>query len=95
MSAATGWSTCVRSWRRVEALGGEGLMLRQPGSEYVVGRSTALLEVKTFQDAEARVVDYAPGTGKHKGRVGGVSGLSWVRVLLGVADSTASGRWSA
>jgi DNA ligase-1 len=55
---------------RVEALGGEGLMLRQPGSEYVVGRSTTLLKVKTFQDAEARVVDYAPGTGKHKGRVG-------------------------
>jgi DNA ligase-1 len=55
---------------RVEALGGEGLMLRQPGSEYVVGRSTTLLKVKTFQDAEARVVDYAAGTGKHKGRVG-------------------------
>jgi DNA ligase-1 len=55
---------------RVEALGGEGLMLRQPGSPYVVGRSSTLLKVKTFQDAEARVVDYAPGTGKHQGRVG-------------------------
>ncbi|TMQ20697.1 MAG: DNA ligase [Deltaproteobacteria bacterium] len=55
---------------RVEALGGEGLMLRQPGSTYVVGRSTTLLKVKTFQDAEARVVGHAPGTGKHKGRVG-------------------------
>jgi DNA ligase-1 len=55
---------------RVEALGGEGLMLRQPGSPYVVGRSTTLLKVKTFHDAEARVVAHAPGTGKHKGRVG-------------------------
>ncbi|HET9621123.1 MAG TPA: DNA ligase [Kofleriaceae bacterium] len=55
---------------RVEALGGEGLMLRQPGSPYVVGRSTSLLKVKTFQDAEARVVGHAPGTGKHEGRVG-------------------------
>jgi len=55
---------------RVEALGGEGLMLRQPGSPYVVGRSTTLLKVKTFQDAEARVVGHAPGTGKHKGRLG-------------------------
>jgi DNA ligase-1 len=55
---------------RVEALGGEGLMLRQPGSPYVVGRSTSLLKVKTFHDAEARVVDHAPGTGKHKGRTG-------------------------
>jgi DNA ligase 1 len=33
---------------RVEALGGEGLMLRQPGSKYEVGRSTTLLKVKTF-----------------------------------------------
>jgi DNA ligase 1 len=56
--------------RRVEALGGEGLMLRQPASPYVVGRSTTLLKVKTFQDAEARVVEHAPGTGKHKGRLG-------------------------
>jgi DNA ligase-1 len=55
---------------RVEALGGEGLMLREPGSPYVVGRSTTLLKVKTFHDAEARVVQHAPGTGKHKGRLG-------------------------
>ena len=55
---------------RVEALGGEGMMLRQPGSPYVVGRSATLLKVKTFQDAEARVVGHAPGAGKHKGRVG-------------------------
>jgi DNA ligase-1 len=55
---------------RVEALGGEGLMLRQPGSKYEVGRSTTLLKVKSFQDAEARVVGHEPGKGKHKGRLG-------------------------
>ncbi len=55
---------------RVEALGGEGLMLRQPGSRYEVGRSTTLLKVKTFHDAEARVVAHAPGEGRHKGRAG-------------------------
>ena len=55
---------------RVEALGGEGLMLRQAGSPYVVGRSQTLLKVKTFHDAEARVIGHAPGTGKHKGRLG-------------------------
>jgi DNA ligase-1 len=54
----------------VEGLGGEGLMLRQPGSRYVPGRSTTLLKVKTFHDAEARVVDHLPGTGKHSGRLG-------------------------
>ena len=66
----TGVEHLRRELQRVEALGGEGLMLRQPGSMYVVGRSTTLLKVKTFQDAEARVVGHAPGAGKHKGRVG-------------------------
>src|SRR5262245_35905020 len=55
---------------RVEALGGEGLMLRKPGSKYEPRRSHTLLKVKTFHDAEAKVVDHAPGTGKHKGRLG-------------------------
>ncbi len=55
---------------RVEALGGEGLMLRKPGSKYEVGRSSTLLKVKTFHDAEARVVAHAAGAGRHKGRLG-------------------------
>lgn len=57
---------------RVESLGGEGLMLRQPGSLYETGRSTTLLKVKTFHDAEGRVVGHEPGKGKHKGRLGAV-----------------------
>lgn len=55
---------------RVEALGGEGLMLRQPGSRYAAGRSATLLKVKTFHDAEAVVIGYEPGKGKHAGRTG-------------------------
>jgi len=55
---------------RVESLGGEGLMLRQPGSRYVAGRSSTLLKVKTFHDAEATVVGHQAGTGRHKGRLG-------------------------
>lgn len=55
---------------RVEGLGGEGLMLRKPGSRYEVGRSHTLLKVKTFHDAEAIVVDHVPGAGKHAGRLG-------------------------
>src|SRR5688572_21753225 len=55
---------------RVEALGGEGLMLREPGSKYAVGRSTTLLKVKTFHDAEALVVGHQAGAGKHTGRLG-------------------------
>lgn len=56
--------------KRVEDLGGEGLMLRKPGSKYEVGRSWSLLKVKTFHDAEALVLKHLPGEGKHKGRCG-------------------------
>lgn len=55
---------------RIESLGGEGVMLRQPGSLYESRRSSTLLKVKTFHDAEARVVEHQPGTGRHKGRLG-------------------------
>jgi DNA ligase-1 len=55
---------------RVEALGGEGLMMRKPGSRYEVGRSHTLLKVKSFKDTEAEVVAHVPGMGKHKGRLG-------------------------
>lgn len=65
---------------RVESLGGEGLMLRQPGSKYAVGRSLTLLKVKTFHDAEARVVSHEPGAGRHKGRLGAL--------LVELADGT-------
>jgi len=55
---------------RVETLGGEGLMLRQPRSKYEAGRSSTLLKVKRFHDAEAKVVAHQPGEGKHTGRMG-------------------------
>jgi DNA ligase-1 len=59
--------------RRVESLGGEGLMLRQPGSKYHAGRSSTLLKVKTFHDAEAVVIGHLPGAGKHVGRLGALA----------------------
>ena len=55
---------------RIESLGGEGLMLREPASAYEAGRSTSLLKVKSFTDAEATVMDYEKGKGRHKGRTG-------------------------
>ena len=72
---------------RVEKLGGEGLMLRQPGSEYVVGRSWTLLKVKTFHDAEAIVVAHAAGKGRHKGRMGALE----VRLTDGTDFSVGTG----
>ena len=57
----------------VMALGGEGLMLRKPGSQYERTRSTTLLKVKKFLDAEAIVLGYEAGLGRHKGRVGALT----------------------
>jgi DNA ligase-1 len=68
--ACEGFEHLRRELARVEGLGGEGLMLRQPRSPYVAGRSSTLLKVKTFHDTEARVLDHVPGAGKHKGRLG-------------------------
>lgn len=47
----------------VEKLGGEGLMLRKPKSKYEGFRSSTLLKVKTFFDAEAQVLAHEPGKG--------------------------------
>jgi DNA ligase-1 len=55
---------------RIEKLGGEGLMMRQPRSRYVAGRSSTLLKVKRFIDAEAKVIGHQAGEGRHKGRLG-------------------------
>jgi DNA ligase-1 len=61
---------------RVEALGGEGLMLRQPGSGYAAGRSSTLLKVEGFLDADAVVVGREPGRGWHAGWPGAVARTS-------------------
>ncbi|KAI8809421.1 hypothetical protein BJ742DRAFT_237190 [Cladochytrium replicatum] len=60
----------VRELKRVESLGGEGLMLRKPGSMYEGRRSSTLLKVKSFYDAEARVTGYEKGKGKNEGVTG-------------------------
>jgi DNA ligase 1 len=65
---------------RLEALGAEGLMLRKPQSLYEVGRSSTLLKVKSFHDAEARVLEHLEGAGRHKGRLGAL--------LVELADGT-------
>ena len=55
---------------RIVAAGGEGLMLKRRASFYLAGRSDDLLKVKTFQDAEAVVVDHIEGQGKYEGVMG-------------------------
>ena len=60
-------------------MGGEGLMLHRGGSLYRAERSTDLVKVKPYDDADARVVSHVPGRGKHAGRMGAI----WVETLDG------------
>ncbi|PLK49583.1 DNA ligase [Uliginosibacterium sp. TH139] len=84
LTAAAGipWLQAVEQFRVADAAalrqrmaavlkaGGEGLMLHRADAPYVTGRSDVLLKLKPWQDAEARVVGYVPGRGKHRGRLG-------------------------
>lgn len=62
--------------RRFEAVvqsGGEGLVLHRADAPYETGRSGALLKLKPVQDADAVVVGYVAGRGRHAGRVGALT----------------------
>jgi DNA ligase-1 len=50
--------------------GGEGVMLREPGSGYEPCRSASLLKVKPLHDAEAVVVGYRHGSGRNRSTIG-------------------------
>ncbi|MCE9610505.1 MAG: DNA ligase [Chthoniobacter sp.] len=72
---------------RVVALGGEGLMLRQPESAYDPRRSPTLLKVKPQDDAEATVIAHLPGKGKYADQLGSLR----VRTADGIEFSIGSG----
>jgi len=56
--------------KRVEELGGEGLIVRRPDTLYAKGRTDEILKVKSFFDMEAVVVAHIKGQGRNKGRLG-------------------------
>ncbi|MFZ7127136.1 MAG: DNA ligase [Desulfobacterales bacterium] len=56
--------------KRIEALGGEGIILRRCGSAYRAGRSRDILKVKSYSDTEAVVIAHLPGKGRNEGRMG-------------------------
>ncbi len=56
--------------KKIEALGGEGIMLRRRGSPYTKGRSRDILKVKSYSDMEAVVIAHIAGRGRNEGRMG-------------------------
>lgn len=76
---------------RIERIGGEGLIVRQPDAHYAAGRRPQILKVKNYQDAEARVVAQLPGKGRNAGRMGAllVTQADGVQFKLGSGFSNA------
>ncbi len=56
--------------RDIVRQGGEGLMLHRADAAYETGRSSALLKLTPWLDAEATVVAHLPGKGKYAGMTG-------------------------
>jgi len=67
--------------KRVETLGAEGLVVRNPKALYIDKRTSEALKVKSFQDDECVVVGYTKGHGKFEGLVGALKCAWQGRVL--------------
>lgn len=67
---ATDLTEVDRMLAEIDAVGGEGLMLRQPGSLYRAGRQNSLLKVKSFHDLEGEVLEIVTGQGRNQHRMG-------------------------
>ncbi len=68
---------------------GEGLMLHLADAPYLTGRSDVLLKLKPLHDAEATVIEHAPGKGKYVGKMGAllVETKGGIRFKLGTGFS--------
>lgn len=49
---------------------GEGLILRNPDSPYIFGRTNNLLKVKPVDDMEVEIIDHEEGDGRNEKRLG-------------------------
>ncbi len=69
---------------------GEGVMLRDPNSEYEDKRSNSLLKVKRFDCSEAIITGHTKGEGKNKGQLGALI-CNWMgkvfKIGAGIPDA--------
>lgn len=56
----------------IEKKGGEGAVIRDPDAPYIAQRTSQALKVKSFKDAECKVVGYKDGKGKYTGFLGSI-----------------------
>lgn len=79
---------------QIERNGGEGLVLHRITSRYRAERNDDLLKLKSYDDAEARVIAHLPGKGKYAGMLGAleVETSRGLRFKLGAGLSDAERR---
>ena len=61
-----------RYLKEIEAKDGEGVVVRDPNAPYINKRTSKALKVKTFQDAECKVLGYTKGKGKYADVIGAI-----------------------
>lgn len=57
----------------IQQLGGEGVVVRNPNSPYIHGRSAQILKLKTVLDEECTVVAHHKGKGKYADKLGAIT----------------------
>jgi len=55
---------------KIESLGGEGIVVRDPFAPYIAKRTAKALKVKSFLDDECEVIRIIEGKGKYRGLMG-------------------------
>ena len=73
--------------KEIEKKGGEGIVVRNPNTDYINHRTSQALKVKSFKDSECEVVGYKDGKGKFKGLIGSIR----CRLTNGLEFSIGSG----
>ncbi|MCF6244301.1 MAG: DNA ligase [Sulfurovum sp.] len=58
--------------KEIEKKNGEGVVVRDPKAHYINKRTSKALKVKTFHDAECKVLGYTKGKGKYKDAIGAI-----------------------
>lgn len=59
--------------KSVEQKGGEGVVLREPNAQYIAKRTSKALKVKSFDDAECKVIAHHNGSGKFDNVLGSLT----------------------
>lgn len=60
-------------FQHIQQQGGEGVVVRNPNSPYIHGRSAQILKLKAVFDEECRVVAHHQGRGKNANRLGAIT----------------------